>query len=57
MASKSKIIFIIAHYKTSPTSKRFEQLPRSISWRVMYWGGTHPRLAFVGVEFLPIFVF
>jgi len=40
-----------------PSLVGFEQLSSSIGWRVMAWGGTNPRLAFVGIEFLPILFF
>jgi len=49
--------FFIANYKPFPIFREFEQLSSSIGWRVMAWGAIHPRLAFPGVEFLPIFVF
>jgi len=52
-----KCLFFIEKYKTFPIFTGFEQLSSSIGWRVMVWGGMHPRLAFAGVEFLPIFVF
>jgi len=57
LTSKSKIIVFIANYKTFPIFRGFEQHSSSIDWRVMAWGGAHPRLAFVGAEFLPIFGF
>jgi len=55
--SKSKIYFFIANYKTFPIFRGFEQLSSSIGWRVTAWCGIFPRLAFVGLEFLPIIGF
>jgi len=58
LTSKSKIIlFFIRNYKTFPIFRGFEQLSSSVSRLVMACGGIHPKLAFAGVEFLPIFGF
>jgi len=57
LTSKLKKFVFIADYKISPIFTEFEPLSSSIGWRVMAWVGTHPTLAFAGVEFQPIFVF